>query len=300
MAILMPSFILFLKNNGGKPMKKILVIVVLLAFIVACAPEPASYEREEVKVDVPDQGDKETLKKTEGVQAKPETGRTPPAYTPPSEKITYEDPKKEETEEVSLEKKKLDPAIKDLLDRSETKVKSYSFLYRGPESNNVAKDTYYYLFKDSKLSKIKIKKYEEDYYIRANESTHIYASLQDNKAIGCCEVLSRCLSENVDNTNNAVEFALDEITLPRAPHEWLLEIPENATVRGTETLQGQTVTTITYTKNGYDWEMKINSVYGMPQLVISRANDEIVEEYQFDDCIYNDVRESDFVAPCLT
>jgi hypothetical protein len=113
-------------------------------------------------------------------------------------------------------------------------------------------------------------------------------------------VLSRCLSENVDNTNNAVEFALDEITLPRAPHEWLLEIPENATVRGTETLQGQTVTTITYTKNGYDWEMKINSVYGMPQLVISRANDEIVEEYQFDDCIYNDVRESDFVAPCLT
>jgi len=281
-------------------MKKILVIVVLLAFIVACAPKPASYEREEVKVDVSDKAaGKEPLKTEEDMPAKPEEGRKPPAYTPPSEKITYEDPKKEETEEKTPEKKKLDPAIKDLLDRSESKVKSYSFLYRGPESNNVAKDTYYYFFKDGKLSKIKIKKYEEDQFVRESESTHIYVTPQDSTAVGCCEKLSRCLSENVDNTNKSIEYTMEEITLPRAPHEWILEIPEDAVVRGTETLQGQTVTTITYTKNGYDWEMKMNSVYGLPQLVISRANDEIVNEYQFDDFVYNDVKETDFVPPCV-
>lgn len=283
-------------------MKKIVAILVLLAFVAACAPEPSSYEREEV--DAPE--DKVADEPAKAVEEKDvESGRKPPAYTPPSEKIDYKEPEKaeEEKEEAEekvevAERKKLDPAIKDLLDRADSKVKSYNFLYRGPESNNVAKDTYYYFFKDDKLAKMKIKRYEEDNYIREDESTHIYIDPIEGKGVGCCEVLARCISENVDNTNKSIDFTMEDLNLPRAPHEWLVEIPEDAKVRGTETLQGQTVTTITYTKNGFDWEMKMNSVYGLPQLVISRQNDEIVDEYQFDDFVYNDAKETDFVPPC--
>ncbi|MBW3019458.1 hypothetical protein KY329_04730 [Candidatus Woesearchaeota archaeon] len=279
-------------------MKKILAILVLLVFVAACAPKPSSYEREDATAP-DDKVVKEPLKTEEVTE--PETGRKPPAYTPPSEKIDYSEPAKEDTTETKAEpvdRKKLDPAIKDLLDRAESKVKSYSFLYRGPESNNVAKDTYYYLLKDGKVAKIKIKKYEEDNYIREDESTHIYIDLAEGKGTGCCEVLSRCISENVDNSNKSFAFTMDELAMPKTPYEWLAEIPGDAKVRGTETLQGQTVTTITYTKNGYDWEMKLNSVYGLPQLVVSRQNDEIVGDYEFDDFIYNDAKESDFVPPC--
>jgi len=281
-------------------MKKVIAILVLLAFIVACAPEPSSYEREEGAVKAPVEP-KEAAKPLPAQEVK-EVGRTPPAITPPSEKIDYSLPEEKETVEAEAApvKKKLDPAIKDLIDRSENKVNNYAFLYKGPESNNVAKDTYYLFFKDGQLNKMKIKKYEEDNYIRANESTHMYIDVAGKSVVGCCEVLSRCISGNVDNTKKNFSFDYADFTgkMPKMPHQWLRDIPEGAVVKGTETREAKTVTTITYTKDGKDYEMKLNSNYGLPQIVTVRSGENIVAAYEFNDFVFNGNKESDFKAPC--
>ena len=144
-------------------MKKIFCLAVVLLFLVACGPKSVpDYEIEE---DLePETVTEEVVVEEEAPVDEPpaEVGRKPPAYTPPSEKVV------EQTKpaEVVEKKEAADPELHGLLNLPDEKVKSYSFLYGGPETNYAFEDTYIIKGDD-----IKVHKYEEDYYVMANETT---------------------------------------------------------------------------------------------------------------------------------
>lgn len=282
-------------------MKKLFVVFAVLLLLVACAPKEASYDREEgdSAKDTTKEDDKVTEDKSESADKKEEVGRTPPKRTPPSQKLE----EKQKTEDVPEKKEEpkdelagLDPQIKDLVSRADEKVKSYSFLYGGPETNFIFKDTYII-----KGDKIKVQKYEEDYYVRANETTHVYLDTAEQTATGCCETRARCLTPNDDYTKAKYVFDFAELNakLPKTPYQWLKEIPSTAKVKGSETFNTRSITVISYEKeDGSTVHMKLDDTYGLPHQVVITDGENEIGKYQFNDLNFNSWKDEDFVPPC--
>lgn len=276
-------------------MKKILVVLTLVLMLVACAPKEApDYEMSDMEngEEPAEPAQPEPAAEPEKEEKK-EVGRTPPAYTPPSEKKRAPEPEPET--KADSKESDVDPALRDLLKRADEKVKSYSYLYRGPESGDVAKDTYYI-----KGDWIKVQYYEEDYYIRENETTHVYIDADAQTAYGCCEVPSRCFTPEQDlrNTRFVLDYAEEYGDLPKTPYQWLQEI-KDAKIVGTETFNTRSVTVIEYDRpDGSTVHMKIDDTYGMPHQVVITSGENELARHQFNDMNFNSYSDSDFVPPC--
>lgn len=275
-------------------MKKLLVALVFALFIIACAP---AQEPTDAK-DVADEVAKQDMKDTEDTMAKdmvkepapeqqeqmePEVGRTPPKQTPPSTKVESQPPVE------TAPKTDMDPQIRDLMQRAEEKIKNIQYIYGGTSTGNLFLDTYMVMG-----DKVKIKKFEEDNYVLEG----YYDTLYLNEGVACCEVQNRCKSHNVDNTNKAFEIDAESIKVPTTPYQWVKSIPANAKVVGPQTFDERSVTYITWTKDGLEYKGWFDDTYGIAHKVEIYQGEDLVEKHQYNDLVFNNLKEADFVPAC--
>jgi len=143
---------------------------------------------------------------------------------------------------------------------------------------------------------MKIKKYAEDYYVIADYYDTIYVQL----GIGCCEKLSRCKSHNIDNTDKKFDVDISTLTLSKTPYQWIKEVKEDAIILGPQTISQRSVTFIQYTNDeGNIVQMWIDDTYGVPhKIVIVDSDDNELARYQFNDMLFNGIKDNDMEAPC--
>src|SRR3989344_296918 len=202
-------------------MKKIALLCMLLIIAIACVKAPTEQTAE--KEQPIEQTETQPASTPAAEQAKTETaptkevGVTPPTRPLPSERVDTS------AEPASVPKTEMSPQLRDLLKRSTEKLQSVQYLYGGSSTKNLFLDTYYV-----KGDKMKIKKYEEQYYVRDGYYDTIYVDL----AVGCCEELSRCKSHNVDNTNTKFDVDTAMLNVPKTPLQWVKEIPSSAKIIG--------------------------------------------------------------------
>lgn len=267
-------------------MKKILfaMLTILAIAMIACTAPT-----EKTGMDTQEKTTETTTQETapsEPTQTEPETGRAPPTTgTLPSERqdtTTQPAVKVEAPAEMS-------PALRDLLKKADEKVKSLQYLFGGSETGNLFLNTYYI-----KQDKMKIRLYQEDYYVRDGYYDTIYI----NEAIGCCEVQSRCKSHNVDNTNKAFDVDVSTVKVPKTPYQWLKEIPATAQILGPQTINDRSVTQIQY-KNpaGEELVQWIDQTYGIPHKIEHMVGDTKIV-YQFNDMKFNQLKDADFDPVC--
>ncbi|MBI4146085.1 hypothetical protein HY489_01985 [Candidatus Woesearchaeota archaeon] len=264
-------------------MKKAFVVMLLFALLVACAPaKPAETAQAPTEQEV-----EQPPAQVEAPPAEPttETGRKPPAYTPPSEKVTQQT-----APTPTPAKEEMNPQLRDLLKRADEKMQSMQFLFGGTDTSNLFLHTYFV-----KGDKVKIKPYEENYYVRDGYYDTIYL----NDGIGCCEQLSRCKSAHVDNTAKKFAADLSAVKMPKTPYQWTKEIKANAAVVGPQTFNQRSVTHIKYTDDeGRDVLMWIDDTYGVPHKIVVKTGESSEIKYQFNDMKFNGLKDSDFVPPC--
>lgn len=262
--------------------KNLILGIVLMFLLVACAPSAAPPTPPEVKV-VP------TVEKVvEEAVPEPEVGRAPPPRALPSERVDTTT-----TEVVVEEKQEMSPQLRDLLKRHVDKIKTFRALPGGTVTNNLFLDTYFWLVKDGQVTKTKIKKYEESYYVRAGYYDTVYVDLK----VGCCEDPARCKSHNVDNTGQKFDVDVSSLNMIKSPIEWIKEVPANAQIVGPQTFDQRSVTFIKFDRDGTEVQMWVDSTYGLPLKVVEVKNGQ-ENKIQFNDPIYNDLAENDFDAPC--
>ncbi len=261
-------------------MKKILIIgTILLLFLAACAPAPKPAEKAPSIIAPP--AEKEDLP-----EAPPAVGVKPPVRPLPSERVDDGAPVPPPTEVVAVSKVTMSPALRDLLKRADEKLSSLQYLYGGTDTGNLFLDTYYV-----KGTKMKIKKYSEDYYVREGYYDTIYFDL----GVACCEELDRCRSHNVDNTGKKFDVDLSMMKMPKSPYQWVKEVPASAQIIGPQTFDQRSVTYVKYTDDkGQMVEMWIDDTYGVPHKVIVGET----VKYQFNDMLFNGLKDSNFDPPC--
>ncbi len=258
-------------------MKKMWIVAIVLMFVLAACAKPA--EKPAVPV------------------AQPPAEQAPPAEQPPAPEVGVKPPSRPLPSErqdsppapvVTTEKVSMSPQLRDLLKRADEKLTSLQYLYGGTETGNLFLDTYFV-----KGEKMKIRKYEESYYVREGYYDTIYYSL----GIACCEVLDRCRSHNVDNTKT--KFAIDSsmVNMPKTPYQWVKEIPPDAVIVGPQTFNQRSVTHLKYMKDGMEVLMWVDDTYGVPhKIVINQNGNEI--RYQYNDMLFNGLKDTNFDAPC--
>ncbi len=257
-------------------MKKMWIVgIILMLFLAACAPAPV---KPEVKAPPLEE-------KLPEAPPAPEVGIKPPARPLPSERVDQGAPTQPKTEVVAESKVTMSPALRDLLKRSDEKLSSLQYLYGGTETKDLFLDTYYV-----KGTKMKIKKYSEDYYVREGYYDTIYYDL----GVACCEEPSRCKSHNVDNTGKKFDVDASTLQIPKSPYQWIKEVPASAQIVGPQTFNSRSVTYIKYTDDkGQQVEMWVDDTYGVPHRVIAGE-----AKYQFNDMLFNGLKDSNFDAPC--
>jgi len=274
-------------------MKRIVALLMLL-LVVACA-KPAAEQPSASEPNMQSNGGSapamqehaETQVQQNPSESEPAAGRTPPSITPPSEKVPAQTASQTETAPAKTE---LSPQIRDLLKRSQDKLTSMQYLYGGTDTGNLFLNTY--LVRGDKM---RIKPYEENYYVRDDYYDNVYVNL----GVGCCEVLSRCKSHNVDNTGKKFDVDVSKLDIPKTPLEWLKDIKSNAIVVGPQTFNSRSVTHIKYVQDdGKEVLMWIDDTYGVPHKVEIQVDGTVVEKHQFNDLKFNDLKDADFDAPC--
>ncbi|MEM3154460.1 MAG: hypothetical protein QW165_02730 [Candidatus Woesearchaeota archaeon] len=258
--------------------------IIALLFLAACAPQ-AMPEKEEKETLVPSEEKAPVSEPVTEPVKEPEIGRQPPARALPSERTTAPPP----SEVIVEQKVTISPALRDLLKRADEKISSLKYLYGGTDTKNLFLDTYHI-----KGTKMKIKKYEEDYYVREGYYDTIYV----DRGIACCEERARCKSANIDNTGKKFDIDTSLLKIAKTPYQWVKEVPADAKIIGPQTVNSRSVTFVTYNlPDGAEVQMWIDDTYGVPHKVIVVKGDTQIK-HQFNDMTFNSLKDSDFVPPC--
>ncbi len=260
-------------------MKKTAILgIILIIALVACAPaeKPAEMEKEEVAKEPVMEEKAPVEEKAPAPAPEPEVGRTPPKMPAPQPVST--EPKAE-----------MSPQLRDLIKRADEKLSSLQYLYGGTLTGNLFLDTYYV-----KGDKMKIGKYEESYYVREGYYDTVYVDL----GYACCEELKRCKSHNVDNTGKKFDVDVSMLNIPKTPYQWIKEVPASAVIVGPQTFNQRSVTFIKYTKDGSEVEMWVDDTYGVPHKIVVKGADGSEVRHQYNDMLFNGLKDSDFQAPC--
>jgi len=284
-------------------MKRILIGLLIIAMLVACAPSDTKTDADDVAKDVAKQQDTEPEQQKQPAAApekkqaapqpketeEPKTGRTPPKQTPPSEKTQT---KQEEQPPVQAEPSdEMDPDIRDLRQRAQSKLKNMQFIYGGTSTGNLFLDTYMV-----RGDQVRIKKFSEDYYVQEGYYDNIYV----DQEIACCEEQSRCKSHNVDNTDTVFDVDVSLIDVPKTPYQWVMNIPASATVAGPQTFDERSVTYIKWNKDGKKYHGWFDDTYGVAHKIeIHDQDDQLLEKHQFNDLVFNNLQAADFEPPCV-
>jgi len=275
-------------------MKKIYLLIamsLLLALLVACAPldfkQEGAAETEEVSEEAPKEAAKETVDEK--------------VVEPKKEEIEIEPLKKEETapapepkkEETKTAPKELPAELKSLLERADQKLTSMSYLYASPETSGRFLDTYHV-----RGDKIKVKLYEENYYMHKDYYDTVYLDTTKKTATARCESPRRCVFPDFDNTGRVFDDVEYDEYRRKTPYEWLADIttPE---LLGPEVVDKRSALKIQYPKDDSRVEMWLDNSYGIPlQFKIIHPDDK-EESYQFSNFQFNTLKEED-VVPAFT
>jgi len=253
--------------------------ILLMLFLAACAPQAMPAKKGAVPLE-----EAETAPAMEKEPAQTEV-RTAPTRPLPSERVQTPPPT-----EVQVESKvTMSPALRDLLKRADEKLSSLQYLYGGTDTNNLFLNTY--LVKGTKM---RIKLYEEDYYVREGYYDNVYL----DSAVGCCEESSRCKSHNINNMDKKFDVDASMLKIPKTPYQWVKEVPASAQIIGPQTVNSRSVTFTKYTDaSGQEVQMWIDDTYGVPHKVVEVKNGNEIK-HQFNDMVFNSLKDADFVAPC--
>ncbi|MBW3016523.1 hypothetical protein KY309_02845 [Candidatus Woesearchaeota archaeon] len=256
-----------------------ILAAILILILAACAPKEMPKEETQPEAPV----EKAPVTTETPPPKEPEVKTQPPVETLPSERTATAPPPE------PVVKEEMSPQLKSLLKRADDKITSgLEHLYGGTSTKNLFLDTYYLL--DGKM---KIKKYEEDFYVREGYYDTVYVDL----GIGCCEERSRCQSHNIDNTVQKFEVDAQMLNIPKTPIQWTKEIPASAVIVGPQTFNERTVTYIKFDKDGAQYEMWVDDTYGVPHKVLITSGGDTIK-HQFNDMKFNNLRENDFNPPC--
>ena len=266
-------------------MKKIWIVAILaLLILAACTPKAPPAEKQAVPV-----AEKAPVeeKAPEPITA-PEVGRVAPARPLPSERQQPPAPI------PTVAKLETNPALRDLLKRADEKISSLQYLYGGTATNNLFLDTYMV-----KGTKMRIHKYPANYYVREGYYDNIYFDLGATTGVGCCVEQARCKSANVDNTGKKFDVDVSTLNVPQTPYQWTKQIPANAQIVGPQTFNQRSVTFIKYTdSDGSEVQMLIDDTYGVPHRVLMTDKNGNVIKHQFNDMVFNTLKDGDLAAPC--
>ena len=260
--------------------------IIALLFLAACAPAAMPAKQEAPVTEKESAPAVQEAPKTEAAPAEPMVAKLPPARPLPSEREVQPP----SSEVVVTQKATMSPALRDLLKRADEKVSSIQFLYGGTDTSDLFLDTYMV-----KGTKMRIKKYQENYYVREGYYDNIYV----DSAAGCCEQQSRCKSANIDNTNKKFDVDVSMLKLPKTPYQWVKEVPTNAQIVGPQTVNSRSVTFVKYNlPDNSEVQLWIDDSYGVPHKVVVVDSSGNQRKYQFNDMVFNSLKDADFVAPC--
>jgi len=255
----------------------IISILLIVLLVVGCGTKQIEQTAE------PEQKTTVQTEKTE-VQSKP--AETPQINTPVVETTEKTLPSKPVQETVRVEESvKLSPILKELLEKSDYKIKSYQYLLAEPPANRFL-DTYYV-----KDDKIKIKIFEENAYKLGEYYDTIYLDRANHRATARCENQKRCVTGGMDYTKKVFEVDYNKFN-PKTPMEWLKEITY-AEIVGPEVVDARSATKIKSVQNGLTTEMWVHNTYGLPLKVQVTHQDGTIETYQFTDSQFNSLRDID-------
>lgn len=266
----------------------ILAASLLLVLLVACATTTVkTEEKEDVKTaEEPKEVEKQTVSE-KVVETKKEAAPTDKVDT---EAAPSPEPVKKETKEPA---KTIPTVIKDIISRADTKLTSIVYLYGSAEHEGRFLNTYHV-----RGDKIKVKLYEDNYYVQADYFDTVYLDTSLKTATGRCENRRRCMSSQLDNTVKVFPATYDDYRR-KTPYEWLQDITAGAEMIGPEVVDKRSVQKIEYPKKDHKVEMWIDKMYGVPlQVKIIYPNEE-EEMYQFTNVQFNTLKEEDVVPAFL-
>ena len=275
-------------------MKKIVCLLIVLIALAACKPTAPAVETPPTSLEAAPASEPAAPSAVTPVETPLAPATTESAPSPATKPAAESSPLIESKPVIETKTTETasttNPKLRDLLKRADEKVSSITYLYGGSETGNLFLDTY-----QIKGDKMKIKRYEENYYVRDGYYDTIYLP----QSIGCCEKLSRCRSHNVDNTNRSFEVDQSALTVPKTPYQWLKEV-KDATIVGPETFNERSVTHVKFTNaNNQQVDMWIDDMYGLPHKVIVVDKNGNGIKYQFNDMEFNMFKDADFVPPCV-
>lgn len=254
-------------------MKKLIGILAVLLFVVACAPQQAP----------------ETEPEPAPAQPEPVAPEAEPAVTvvaPEPTPTAGPSPEKEEEPAPT----QLSKELAALLKKADQKVKSYRYLL-GEPPNNLLLDTYYI-----KGSKIKIDLYEYDPYDLAEYFDTVYLDDETSTAVGYCKSRQRCQSKELDNTVRTFELDYHKYR-KTTPYEWLKEIPDTAKIVGPQVHEARSTTLIEYDTDGAVVEMWIDDTYGLPVKIVQTDASGEKKTWNFNDFLANTLTDADISPP---
>ncbi|MBI4142039.1 DUF2092 domain-containing protein [Candidatus Woesearchaeota archaeon] len=259
----------------------ILTIITLL-ILTACERQetttPTGAVVQEIEQETEQQPKQETIieEKTIADQEKRQT----PAQLPPAPV---------ENKVIIEKSRKLSPELRDLLQKADNEVKSFSYLYS--ETGNLGFDTHYL-----KGTKIKIALFEKNDYNVEDYFNIVYLDTAEKTAYGTCENRKRCLTKIADNTKRVYQLYYEDFRT-KTPYEWIKEV-EYAEITGYEMINNKAVTKIEYEQNEEKTEMWVDNRYGLPHKIrITYDGEEKV--YSFKNLLVNTVKDGDIVSPLI-
>jgi hypothetical protein len=117
--------------------------------------------------------------------------------------------------------------------------------------------------------------------------------------VACCETQNRCKSHNIDNTGKKFDVDVSSHDVPKTPYQWIKEVPANTIIVGPQTFNERSVTNIKYTdSNGQETLMWVDDTYGVPHKVVVTDKNGNAITYQYNDMLFNGLKDADFNPPC--
>lgn len=265
--------------------KKTIVILLSLLLIIACGKTETPTGAAVVEPTTTEQ----TI--TEEVHQE-----TPPEETEeiPVEEEVIEDPVEQPPapieSKILIEKsRKLSPELRDLLQKSDTELKSMSYVYAETPDNN-GFHTY-----SIKGTNIKVDLFEKNDYVADDYFNVVYLDTTTETAQATCENKRRCLTPNIDNTNRIYPADYEEYR-KKTPYEWIKEV-DYAEIVGREMIGHYSVTKIQSREDDLLTEMWVDTRYGVPHKIRVTTSDGKEKTYHFRNMMFNTLRDSDVTKP---
>ena len=169
--------------------------------------------------------------------------------------------------------------LQELLDKTQ-KVKSYTFYYID-STTQLQADQWFV-----KGDRAAVKLYEPNYWDREEWVDTVYLDFARRTAVGYCENWQkvRCTDNNRMFTIALAPFD------KKLPTYWLSQIPAEAQVMGSETIDERFVTKIQWTEGGKTYTMWMDNTFGIPIKVLIEGGRE-PEEFYYKDMAFNAVKE---------